>query len=129
MCGPVVVLLYTGPVQAGDTPPQPLPLPPSIAAAQDVPYPGVIRLHVDATDIARHIFRFRESIPVTGGASLTLLYPQWLPANHLPSGRVDQLAGLMIHADGERVEWTRLSSRDGTSRDWTWIRVQKRRFT
>ena len=106
-CGPVLVLLITGAVQADGTPPQPLPLPPSIATAQDIPYPGVIRLHVDATDIARHIFRIRESIPVTGGETITLLYPQWLPANHSPRGRVDQLAGLMIHADGERVEWTR----------------------
>jgi len=93
MFGFMLVLLISGPVQADAARPQPLPLPPPIAAAQDIPYPGVIRLHVDATDITRHIFRVRESIPVTGGETITLLYPQWLPANHSPSGRVDHLAG------------------------------------
>lgn len=78
-----------------------------IAAPQDIPYPGVIRLEVDATDIDRHIFQVRQSIPVSGGEPLTLMYPQWLPAHHSPTGRVDKMAGLKIHADGVRVEWTR----------------------
>lgn len=82
-------------------------LPPPVVTPQDVPYPGVIRLVVDATDIDRHIFFVHETIPVRGGESLTLMYPQWLPAHHSPRGRVDKLAGLMIHADGDRVEWTR----------------------
>ncbi len=87
--------------------PQPLPLPERVTALKDTRYPGIIRLDVDATDIDRHIFRVRESIPVSGGGPLTLLYPQWLPANHSAEGRVDQLAGLTMHVDGERVEWER----------------------
>jgi predicted metalloprotease with PDZ domain len=87
--------------------PQPLPLPPQISPPKDVPYPGIIRLTVDATDIARHIFNVRENIPVRGGEPVTLLYPQWLPGNHSPSGRADKLAGLTIHANGTRLEWTR----------------------
>lgn len=87
--------------------PQPLPFPALVTAPKDTPYPGTIRLEVDATDIDRHIFRVRESIPVSGGEPLTLLYPQWLPANHSARGRVDQLAGLMIHANGARLEWER----------------------
>lgn len=87
--------------------PQPLPLPPQISPPRDVPYPGIIRLTVDATDIERHIFNIRETIPVRGGEPVTLLYPQWLPGNHSPSGRVDKLAGLTIHANGTRLEWTR----------------------
>src|SRR5579883_442806 len=86
--------------------PQPSPMPPQIVAPRDIPYPGAIRLVVDATDIDRRIFRVQEMIPVRG-EPLTLLYPQWLPGNHSPSGRVDRLAGLTIKANGSRLEWTR----------------------
>ena len=82
------------------------PLPPPIAEPQDRPYPGVIRLAVDATDVTRHIFRVRETIPVESGA-LTLLYPKWGPGTHGPVGRIDSLSGLVIRADGQRVEWAR----------------------
>src|SRR5215470_10107804 len=84
----------------------PLPLPPEIAAPKDLPFPGTIRLAVDATDVTRHIFRVKETIPV-GSGPLTLLYPKWLPGTHRPDGRVDALAGLVIKADGERVKWVR----------------------
>src|ERR1700730_14955193 len=84
----------------------PLPLPPEIAASQDSPFRGPIRLVVDATDVTRHIFRVKETIPVQSGP-LTLLYPKWLPGTHSPTGRIDALAGLMIQADGRRVKWVR----------------------
>src|SRR5215475_5471465 len=84
----------------------PLPLPPEIAAPKDVPFAGTIRLAVDATDVTRHIFRVKESIPVQSG-SLTLLYPKWHPGTHSPAGRIDALAGLVIQANGRRVEWVR----------------------
>lgn len=87
--------------------PQPAPTPPQISAPKDTPYPGTIRLAVDASDVQRHIFDIRETIPVRGGEPLTLLYPQWQPGNHAPTGRVDKIAGLMIRANGARVEWMR----------------------
>jgi hypothetical protein len=68
--------------------PQPLPMPPRTAAPQDVAYPGVIRLDVDATDIDHAIFRVHETVPVSPGR-LTLLYPEWLPGTHSPSGPLD----------------------------------------
>jgi predicted metalloprotease with PDZ domain len=101
-----LVLSASG-VFAQSTGPEPLPLPTPVPTPEDIPYPGVIRLDVDATDIERHIFQVRETIPVSGGESLTLLYPEWLPAGHAAYGRVENLAGLKIHADGERVEWVR----------------------
>src|SRR6267154_791434 len=91
--------------QAGG--PEPSPMPPPIAAPKDAPYPGSIRLSVDATDLERHLFTVHETIPVRAGEPLVLLYPQWLPGNHSPTGRVDKLAGLVVHANGARVEWTR----------------------
>lgn len=87
--------------------PQPLPVPEQIAAPKDTPYVGAIRLTVDATDIERHIFSVRETIPVRSGESIVLLYPRWVPGNHSPSGPVDKLAGLTIYANGARVEWHR----------------------
>jgi predicted metalloprotease with PDZ domain len=87
--------------------PQPSPMPSQIVAPKDAAYAGAIQLRVDATDIERHIFNIRETIPVRAGESLVLFYPQWLPGNHSPSGRVDQVAGLMIEANGARVQWVR----------------------
>lgn len=72
----------------------------------DAPYPGTIVLNVDATDLTQQIFRVRMSIPVQAGP-LTLLYPQWLPGNHGPSGPLTQLAGLKLTANGKPVVWTR----------------------
>jgi predicted metalloprotease with PDZ domain len=69
-------------------------------------FPGTIRLAVDATDVTRHVFRVTETIPVKPGA-LTLLYPKWIPGHHSPVGRIDSLAGLIIQANGQRVEWRR----------------------
>jgi len=87
--------------------PQPTPLPPPIAAPQDVPYPGVLTLSVDATDLPHAIMAVHETIPVAGPGPITLLYPRWLPGNHSPSGPIDKLAGLIVSAGGQRLEWTR----------------------
>src|SRR5512147_965607 len=87
--------------------PQPLPMPAPVLAPADRPYPGTIRLSVDATDTTHHVFRVRETIPLRDSAPLVLLYPQWLPGNHRPAGRVDFLGGLTIRANGRRIEWIR----------------------
>jgi len=85
------------------TQPQPAPETPAIAPPRDVPYPGVVRLAVDATDLAHAIFSVRESVPVQGQGPITLLYPRWLPGNHSPSGPIDKLAGLVVTAGGRTV--------------------------
>jgi predicted metalloprotease with PDZ domain len=77
-----------------------------VPAPVDKPYLGTICLKVDATDLSQQIFRMHMSIPVQPGP-LTLLYPQWLPGNHGPSGPLTQLAGLKLTANGKPVEWTR----------------------
>jgi predicted metalloprotease with PDZ domain len=78
----------------------------SAQAASDQPYPGTIVLKVDASNTAQQIFRVRESIPARPG-KLTLLYPQWIPGNHGPSGSLNQFAGLKVSANGQPLEWTR----------------------
>ncbi|MBV8666283.1 MAG: M61 family metallopeptidase [Burkholderiaceae bacterium] len=72
----------------------------------DQPYLGTIELKVDATNVDQKIFQVHEHIPVKGG-KLTLLYPQWLPGTHSPTGPLAQLAGLELHANGKRLEWKR----------------------
>lgn len=95
-------------VPAGNSAPAaPLPFEETIPAAQDVAYPGVIQLDVDATDWERGIFRVRETIPVARGGRMTLLYPKWLPGNHAPRGEIEKLAGLVIRSGGRTLPWTR----------------------
>jgi len=79
----------------------------SVPEARDIPFPGVIKLAVDATDPAQAIFRVRQTIPVVAPGRLTLLYPQWLPGTHGPSGPIDKLAGLVVAANGQPLEWRR----------------------
>ncbi len=84
------------------------PLPPPIPAPQDTPFPGTIAIAVDATDLNRHIIKVHETIPVEKpGAELTLLYPEFIPGDHGPTGPLAALAGLTIHAGGKRIDWTR----------------------
>ncbi|WP_453978155.1 M61 family metallopeptidase [Brevundimonas sp. Marseille-Q4549] len=94
--------------QQASTYPPALPAPlPAIPDAQDVAYPGVIGLEVDATNLTQHIFAVTETIPVAQAGPMTLFFPEWLPGNHGPVGPIAQLAGIEITADGQRVEWVR----------------------
>jgi predicted metalloprotease with PDZ domain len=100
-------LLATVAVAQPSPGPQPLPIPQTVAAPRDIPYPGIMRLEVDATDLAQRIFRVRQTIPVSQAGPMTLLYPEWLPGNHAPRGAVDKVAGLVIRANGRTLAWTR----------------------
>jgi predicted metalloprotease with PDZ domain len=77
-----------------------------VPAPQDVPYQGTLKISVDATDVAHRIFRVHEVVPAQPGP-LTLLYPQWLPGNHSPTGPIDKLAGLVVSANGKALPWQR----------------------
>ena len=75
----------------------------SVACAQD------IKLHVDATDAPRRMFHVRLTIPAKPGP-MTLLYPEWIPGEHGPTGPITDLAGLKITAGGQTVPWKRDSA-------------------
>jgi len=81
--------------------------PASVPPPRDVPYAGVISLAVDATDLEHAIFSAHEVLPVSGPGPLTLLYPQWLPGTHSPTGGIDKVAGLRISAAGQPLAWQR----------------------
>ena len=86
--------------------PQPVPLPPPVPAPVDQPYAGTLSLSVDLTNVNARVLNVREIIPVRAGP-MVLLYPQWLPGNHSPSNAVQNLAGLVITASGQRIPWHR----------------------
>ncbi|MBA3668164.1 MAG: M61 family metallopeptidase [Sphingomonas sp.] len=94
-------------LMAANSAPQPVPIASTIPVAQDVAYPGTIRLSVEATDLDRGIVKVRETIPVAGPGSLVLLLPQWLPGNHAPRGAIEKLAGLEISAGSKPIAWRR----------------------
>ena len=77
-----------------------------VPAPRDEPYPGVLRIHVDASDVGHRIFRVQETLPAKPGP-LTLLYPQWIPGTHEPSGPITKLAGLVVKAGDRILPWLR----------------------
>jgi predicted metalloprotease with PDZ domain len=73
-----------------------------LVAAQD----ATIRLQVDATDAPRRLYHVHMTMPVKAGP-MTLLYPQWIPGEHSPTGPITDLVGLKIQAGGQAIPWKR----------------------
>ena len=65
-----------------------------------------IALSIDLADAPRKILHARLSIPVQPGP-LTLVYPQWIPGEHGPTGPIDNLAGIVFTANGQPLAWRR----------------------
>src|SRR4051794_40912977 len=61
---------------------------------------------VDATDARRGVFHAHLTIPAAPGA-MTLVYPKWIPGEHMPTGPLMQMAGLHVRAGGNELAWTR----------------------
>ncbi len=80
---------------------------PPIPAAVDAAYPGTMVLNVDATDLARRIFKVQQIIPVAKEGAMVLLLPEWLPGNHAPRGQIEKIAGLTIKSGAETLTWKR----------------------
>ena len=92
-----VLLLLTITV-AAEAPPRPAP-----ATAKP---PGTIMLAVDARQAAQKLLHARLTMPVTPGP-LTLLYPKWIPGEHMPSGPVVENVGVKFSAGGQTIAWRR----------------------
>jgi len=74
----------------------------SFLPAQD----PAIRVWVDLTDAPHHIFHTHLIMPAKPGP-MTLLYPEWIPGEHGPTGPVIDMVGLKITANGQPVTWKR----------------------
>ena len=66
-----------------------------------------IALAVDLTDAPRKILHATETLPVQPGP-MTLVYPEWIPGEHGPTGPIVNQAGFIIATpSGEPVKWER----------------------
>ncbi len=65
-----------------------------------------ITITVDATDAPRKMLHADLVIPVHSG-DLTLVYAEWIPGEHGPTGPIDSLAGIIIKANGQTLPWVR----------------------
>lgn len=65
-----------------------------------------IQITVDLTDAPRKFLHARILIPVHSGP-LTLVYPQWIPGEHGPTGPVDNFTGITFTANGQTLPWQR----------------------
>jgi len=65
-----------------------------------------IQLSVDLTEAPRNIYHSRLTIPVKPGP-LTLVYPEWIPGNHRPSGPIANVTGIKMEAAGQTLAWHR----------------------
>jgi predicted metalloprotease with PDZ domain len=67
---------------------------------------GPVRLRVDASDAPRRLFHVQMTMPVKAGP-MTLLYPEWIPGEHAPTGPIVNFVGLKIQGAGKIVQWRR----------------------
>jgi len=65
-----------------------------------------ISISVDLRDAPRNLYHARLAFPVKPGP-LTLVYPEWIPGNHRPSGPIANLVGLRMEANGQEIAWER----------------------
>ena len=67
---------------------------------------NAVKLKVDATDAPRRLFHVQMTMPAKPGA-MTLLYPEWIPGEHGPTGPIANLVGLKIQGGGKTIPWKR----------------------
>jgi len=61
---------------------------------------------VDATDCTRRLYHVKMTMPVKPGP-LTLLYPEWIPGEHGPTGPVTDLVNVRITSGSKAIPWRR----------------------
>src|SRR3989441_9907142 len=80
---------------------------PAAAKARAAAWSGKpITLEVDAREAPRKRLQARLLLPAAPGP-LTLVYPQWIPGEHGPTGPIADLAGLKFTAAGKPLPWRR----------------------
>lgn len=105
-----VALIYAMPCgSVADAAESPLPASAKTipAMADDEREIGPLSLDVDATDTQHGIIKAQETIAVPSTGELVLMYPEWETASHAPTVPLASLTGLVMEADGQRIEWHR----------------------
>jgi predicted metalloprotease with PDZ domain len=67
---------------------------------------STVRISVDATDAPRRLFHVVMTVPVKAGP-MTLLYPEWIPGEHGPTGPIANLVALKVQAGELAIPWKR----------------------
>jgi predicted metalloprotease with PDZ domain len=65
-----------------------------------------VTLVVDASRAGDGFLTVHERIPAAPG-DFTIVYPQWIPGEHGPTGPLNDLAALRISAGGQPLDWRR----------------------
>jgi len=67
---------------------------------------NTVQLQVDASDAPRRLFHVHMTMPAKPGP-MTLLYPEWIPGEHGPTGPIANLVGLKVSAGTQTIAWKR----------------------
>ena len=65
-----------------------------------------LTVHLDAREVARKRVHTELSLAAKPGP-LTLVFPEWIPGEHGPTGPIDTLVGMVIRANGQTLTWQR----------------------
>lgn len=99
-----LVMALAAPAAHAAMPPMDAP----VKHPSDQPYPGgTLTLDVDMRRAPDRIFSVHETIPVAHAGRIALYYPKWIPGEHAPSGPINNVAGLIIRANGKPLHWRR----------------------
>ena len=75
-----------------------------MASAQDAS--KAIGLQVDLREAPERIYHARMEFPVKPGP-LTLVYPEWIPGEHAPTGPITDVTGVHFRVGGKDIAWQR----------------------
>src|SRR6202041_1653914 len=78
----------------------------ALASTGQSAFAQAVRLNVDLTDAPRNIYHAKLRIAAKPGA-MTLVFPEWIPGNHRPSGPIAALTGIRMQAAGRLLAWQR----------------------
>jgi predicted metalloprotease with PDZ domain len=67
---------------------------------------GPIPIRIDASDAGRRLFHVKMTMPAKPGP-MTLLYPQWIPGEHGPTGPILNMVGFVVSTGGKTIPWRR----------------------
>ena len=65
-----------------------------------------VTLDVDARQATQGVLHVHERVPVSAG-DMTLVYPKWIPGEHMPAGPLVNVGGFVMRAGATTLKWRR----------------------